>query len=114
MISHVVLFRPRADLTQSDRDGLVAAFRRAVHEIPDVRAVRVGRRVTHGAAYEQTAPSIADFLIVLDFDDIDGLQAYLRHPAHAELGMRFNQAFDSGLVYDFEGGSELDVTSFPG
>ena len=101
MISHVVLFRPKPDLSNADREGLVAAFERAVRDIPTVRGVRAGRRVTHGAGYEQQAPDIVDFLIVLDFDDLDGLQAYLQHPAHIELGERFNQAFSAGLVYDF-------------
>ena len=101
MISHVVLFRPKPDLSNADREGLVVAFERAVRDIPTVRGVRAGRRVTHGAAYEQQAPDIVDFLIVLDFDDLDGLQAYLQHPAHIELGERFNQAFSAGLVYDF-------------
>ena len=101
MISHVVLFRPKSDLSNADRDGLASAFERAVREIPTVRTVRVGRRVTHGAGYEQQAPDIIDFLVEIDFDDLDGLQAYLRHPAHVELGERFNQAFSSGLVYDF-------------
>jgi len=102
MISHVVLFRPKPDLSNADRDGLVAAFERAVREIPAVRAVRTGRRVVHGAGYEQQAPDIVDFLIVLDFDDLAGLQTYLQHPAHAELGDRFNQACSSGLIYDFD------------
>ena len=61
-----------------------------------------GRRVVHGAGYEQQAPDIVDFLIVLDFDDLAGLQTYLQHPAHAELGDRFNQACSSGLIYDFD------------
>ena len=102
MISHVVLFRPKPDLSSAEREGLVAAFERAVREIPTVRAVRAGRRVTFGAGYEQQAPDIVDFLIVLDFDDLAGLQTYLQHPAHAELGDRFNQAFRSGLIYDFD------------
>ena len=109
MISHVVLFRPKPDLSSADRDGLVAAFTRAMREIPDVRNVRVGRRVTHGAGYEETTPDLADFLIVLDFDDLAGLQAYLRHPAHADLGARFNQTLASALVYDFEVGGDLEM-----
>src|SRR5712671_1139722 len=104
VISHVVLFQPKPDLAQPERDALVAAFERAVREVPDVRGVRVGRRVTHGAGYETAAPNLADILVVIDFDDLSGLQAYLRHPAHAELGARFNQAFSSGLVCDFEVG----------
>src|SRR5439155_519988 len=104
VISHVVLFQPQPDLSQAERDALVAAFEHAVREIPDVRGVRVGRRVTHGAGYEKDAPDIADILIVIDFDDLSGLQAYLRHPAHEALGARFAQAFSSGVIYDFEVG----------
>ena len=39
MISHVVLFRPKPDLSNADREGLVAAFERAVRDIPTVRGV---------------------------------------------------------------------------
>ncbi len=67
-----------------------------------MRGVRVGRRVTFGAGYEKTAPDVADFLAVLEFDDLAGLQAYLQHPAHEELGRRFNESMTAGFVYDFE------------
>ena len=112
MISHLVLFRPKADLPAADREGLVAAFRTAIRDIPEVRAVRVGRRVTHGAGYEQQMPDLGDLLIVLDFDDLAGLRAYLHHPAHAALGSRFNQAFETGVVYDFALGGELEAQLF--
>ena len=74
-----------------------------------MRSVRVGRRVRHGAGYEQTSPDLADVFIAIDFDDIAGLQAYLRHPAHDDLGARFNQAMESGVVYDFEVGNDLEA-----
>jgi hypothetical protein len=109
VISHVVLFRTKPDLAKADRDALVASFTHAVQDIPDVRGVRAGRRVIHGAGYEQTTPDVADLLIVIDFDDLVGLQAYLRHPAHIELGARFKEASASGLVYDFEVGNDLEV-----
>ena len=111
MISHVVLFRPKPGLSNADREGLVSAFERAIQEIPTVRTVRVGRRVTHGAGYEQQAPDIIDFLIEIEFDDLAGLQTYLQHPAHADLGERFNQALSSGLVYDFELGTLRDIAT---
>jgi hypothetical protein len=104
MVSHVVLMKPRADLPAADAQALMAAFERAIHEIPTVRGVRVGQRVLHGAAYEQTAPDSADYLIVIDFDDLAGLQEYLRHPAHADLGARFGQCLSAALVYDFDAG----------
>jgi hypothetical protein len=104
MISHVVLMKPRRDLSSTDRAAFVDAFERAIREIPAVRAVRVGRRIVHGAGYEATAPDAADYLAVIDFDDVAGLHAYLRHPAHVELGARFGQALSSAMVFDFEAG----------
>jgi hypothetical protein len=50
MVSHIVLMKPRADLTPAERQAFVAAFERAVREIPSVRHVRVGRRIVHGGA----------------------------------------------------------------
>jgi hypothetical protein len=102
MVQHLVLMKPRKDLTPLDKRALIDAFERAVREIPAVRGVSVGRRVTCGAGYEATTPDDADFLISIDFDDVAALQAYLRHPAHQELGARFNQSLSSALVYDFE------------
>jgi hypothetical protein len=104
MISHIVLMKPRPDLTSAERDAFVAAFERAIREIASVRNVRIGTRVTHGAAYEARVPDTADYIAAIDFDDLDGLQAYLRHPAHEELGKRFYEALSSGLAYDFEMG----------
>ena len=102
MVSHVVLFKLRGDLVAADRKALAAAFERAIREIPTVRHVRFGRRLMHGAGYEENPAYSADYLVIVDFDDLAGLQAYLRHPAHAELGARFGQSIGSALVYDFE------------
>jgi hypothetical protein len=104
MISHLVLMKPRADLSAADREAFVAAFERALKEIPTIRGVRLGRRVRFGAGYEQTSPDAADYVATIDFDDLAGLQAYLRHPAHEELGARFGQSLSAALVYDFEVG----------
>jgi hypothetical protein len=103
MVSHIVFMTPRTDLSLDDRAAFIDAFERAIRDIPTVKAVRVGRRVTHGAGYEQAAPD-ADYLAVIDFEDLADLQAYLRHPAHENLGVRFGQSLRSALVYDFEVG----------
>ena len=108
MVCHIVLMKPRAGLSAGDRRAFVAAFERAVREIPTVRSVRVGRRVKHGAGYELVSPDAADYLALIDFEDLAGLQAYLRHPAHDEVGARFGEALSAALVYDFEIGSLED------
>ena len=102
MVVHVVLFKPRADLPAQERSAFVTALERAIREIPTVRGVQVGRRLTFGAGYEQTAPDAADFLAVIEFDDEAGLHAYLQHPVHEELGRRFGEIMAAGFVYDFE------------
>src|SRR5215467_13218582 len=79
--------KPRADLSARDRKALIEVFERAVQEIPVVRSVRIGRRVTHGAQYE-LAPPDAEFLILIDFDDLAGLQTYLKHLAHSSQQTR--------------------------
>ena len=108
MIAHVVLMRPKPNLSSEDRQAFLESFRRAIREIPSVRGVRVGRRVRIGAAYESRSPDTGEFLAVIDFDDLAGLESYLQHAAHHELGARFYQSLESALVYDYRvGGVEL-------
>jgi hypothetical protein len=101
MVWHLVLMKPRPDLSADDQRALLNAFEHACREIPTVRDVHVGRRVTFGAGYEAAMPDTADYVIVLTFDDLPALQTYLRHPAHEELGRRFNQSLSSASVFDF-------------
>jgi len=106
MITHLVLLTPRADLTTADRRAFVDAFERATREIPTVRAIRVGTRVTHGAGYEQGMPDAGELMAALDFDDLEGLRTYLSHPAHVELGALFGTLLNSALVFDYEIGEK--------
>jgi hypothetical protein len=102
VVWHVVLLKPRADLPVDQRRHFADAFRRAVTSIPSVRGVRFGRRVTHGAGYEQNAPDAGAFLAVVEFDDRAGLVAYLAHPTHDDLGVAFGDSLAAAHVYDFE------------
>ncbi len=101
MIAHIVLFRPKANLSADERGALVAAFARALREIPSIRHSRVGRRITHGRGYETSMREDYQYIAVLEFDDVAGLKAYLQHPAHEELAERFFRAFDAALMYDY-------------
>ena len=102
MVTHVVLFRPRADLDEGQRRGLASALTKAIREIPSVRRARVGRRVTHGRGYESLMRVDYPYIALLEFDDMAGLQAYLAHPAHEELGRTFFETFEEALMYDYD------------
>ena len=102
MIAHVVLFRPRADLTAADAQALGDAFAHAVNEIPFVRRANVGRRITIGREYESLMAVDYEYAAVVEFDDTAGLKGYLEHAAHAEIGRRFFESIEAALVYDFE------------
>lgn len=102
MVTHFVLMKPRPDLSAADRRAFITTFEDALRDIPEIRGVRIGRRVVHGAGYERTSPDAADFMAALDFDNLAALQTYLRHPAHQALGTRFGECLSAALVYDFE------------
>jgi hypothetical protein len=102
MIVHLLLFRPRPDLSDADRRGLVDALTTAMREIPSIRRVRAGTRVMTGRPYEQLMRTHYSHAAILEFDDEAGLQTYLRHPAHDALATRFFAVFEEALMYDFE------------
>ncbi len=102
MVAHVVLLAPRPDLTPDQREKVIAALERAASRIPSVRRVHVGRRIRHGAAYERLPIPDFPFAAIFEFDDLAGLQSYLAHPAHADLGARFYDSFSAALACDYE------------
>jgi hypothetical protein len=102
MIAHVVLFRPRSEIGAEERAALVRAFESALREIPSIRQARVGRRVAHGRPYGQAMTVDYEFAAVIEFDDLEGLKAYLEHPAHQRLAAEFFKAFEYALMYDYQ------------
>ena len=103
MISHVVLFKPKHELTAAQRLAVIADLRAAASAIPTVRRLQVGRRIRHGRpGYEQLMREDFEYIVIIEFDDVDGLTAYLAHPAHDAIGSHFMQAAAAALAYDYE------------
>ena len=102
MIAHLVLFRPRADLSSEAARALAASFEAALTEIPSIRRARVGKRVATGRDYEALMRVDYTYAAMIEFDDRAGLSAYLEHPAHEQLASQFFSAFEEALVYDFD------------
>ena len=102
MIAHVVLFRPKPELTDDQRDTFVTALEHALLNIPLIKRARVGRRVTMGRLYDQQNANEYPFAAILEFDNQSDLRAYLEHPAHQMLGAQFYATSDAAQVFDFE------------
>ena len=101
MIVHLVLFTPRPTATAAERAQLAEVFTTALRAIPSIRRVNIGARITHGRAYESLMRANYSHAALLEFDDLDGLRAYLDHPAHEALGRLFFEMFEEALIYDF-------------
>ena len=103
MIAHIVLFRPRATLSASERDALIAALQRAVSGIPTIRRATIGTRILlNRPGYETQMAEHFEYSAILEFDSQTDLRAYLDHPAHVDLGRRLFTAAEAVLAYDFE------------
>ncbi len=102
MLLHVVLFEPRSDLSADSMRALIANIERAAAEIPSVRRFEVGRRIPDGPTYVVGAPPALTYVAIVGFDDRAGLDTYLAHEIHVELGRLFNRTLSGAFVYDFE------------
>lgn len=102
MISHVVLFRPKASLSQEDRRALIDTLQRAVSGIPSIKRTTIGKRILlDRPGYETHMAEHYEYSAILDFDSEADLRAYLDHPSHVSLGRLLFTSADAVLAYDF-------------
>jgi len=111
MISHVVLFRPKASLTPDQRASLINALRNAVTGIPSIKKTTIGKRILlNRPGYEKQMAEHYEYSAILEFDSETDLRAYLDHPAHNELGKLLFMSADAVLAYDFTSVSPDDIS----
>ena len=102
MISHMVLFRPKADLSAVERQALVDALEHAVAGIPSIKRARFGKRILlNRQGYETQMAEHYEYAAIITFDSEADLRAYLDHPAHVNLGRLLFTSADAILAYDF-------------
>ena len=101
MIVHVVLFRPRPDVGDAEREHLFEAMRVAAREITSVRSFRIGQHIAQPVPYVMSGFPSFPWVALLEFEDEAGLRAYLSHPLHVALGQRFNAAAETAMIYDY-------------
>lgn len=77
MIRHVVLVTMKPGTDDHEMEAIVEAAKKLPTEIPSLREIEVGLGANQGNA---------TFGIVALFDDMDGFQEYMQHPAHKSFG----------------------------
>ena len=78
MLTHVVLFKFKAETTAVQAAQLEAGLRGLPAAIDDIREFRVGRDVVR-------SERSYDLALVSAFDDLAAMQRYQVHPAHLEV-----------------------------
>lgn len=101
MTVHVVLFRPRPELGDTEREGLFEAMRAAARDIPSVRGFHIGQHIAQPVPYVMGGFPSFPWVALLEFEDEAGLRTYLSHPLHVALGQRFNAAAEAAMIYDY-------------
>lgn len=102
MISHVVLFRPKASLSDDERRALIAALQQAVSGISSIKRTTIGKRILlDRSGYEAQMAEHYEYSAILEFKDEADLRAYLDHPSHVGLGRLLFTSADAVLAYDF-------------
>ena len=103
MIAHIVLLQPRKDLGPSERGLALQTLSQAAATVPGLARLRIGRRVLHGLpGYEQQMTADCEFVLVMEFESLEALKAYLAAPTHEVLGRLLSTGTSSALAYDYD------------
>ena len=111
VIVHVVLLKVRPSVDPVRLRSFAQALTAACQEIPTVRHALVGPRRHIDAGYPRSfGETTYDYAAVLQFADEEGLQSYLNHPLHADLGRQFWEISESTVVFE---GATVDLKNEP-
>jgi hypothetical protein len=98
MLTHIVIWKYRADVEQAVRDEHVARLRRLASIIPEVLSLNVGSDMLK-------LPRSYDTGLVATFRDRTALEAYTVHPEHVlvvDLGRNISEHVSSVDFVDEE------------
>ncbi|HWT03878.1 MAG TPA: Dabb family protein [Pyrinomonadaceae bacterium] len=87
MLTHIVIWKYRADVEQAVRDEHLSRLRRLASVIPEIESFRAGTDVLG-------LPRSYDTGLVVTFRDRAALEAYTVHPEHvlvADLGRNISE-----------------------
>lgn len=95
MLTHIVVWKYRADISQETREQHRAQLRTLSNIVPGIESLSVGADTLH-------APRSYDTGLVAVFRDRSVLDAYSVHPDHVKIVEFGNTIIDTMAKVDFE------------
>ncbi len=95
MLTHIVIWKYLADVSQEQRDEHVAKLRRLAGIIPEVQSLTAGFDVLH-------LPRSYDLGLVAVFKDRAALDTYTDHPEHVAVAALGRSLTEQIASVDFE------------
>jgi len=105
VIAHIVLLRTKPGMSSEEQGLFAQTFERACRSLPSIRRVRVGLvNVQNSSGHPEIGDKPYEVAAVLEFDDQEGLDRYLKDPGHTERARISWQFCESTLIVDAEMG----------
>jgi hypothetical protein len=90
VIAHIVLFEPKPELDPDRLRSFARSVIEGLRSIPSIRRARIGKAIFVDPGYQRVfGDKTYKYAAVLEFENRDGLVAYLRHPQHDRIGREF-------------------------
>ncbi len=100
MIKHIVMFKLKAEADNKtaykNAEEAKEKLANFVESIPTLKSLEVGINAK-GAPQEN-----CELVLVCDFEDLDGLEAYRVHPVHVAFGKYITPLRESRACIDYE------------
>ena len=94
MLKHVVLFKFKPGLSESDLENLEKSLAALPSTIPDILGYEFGRNVVR-------SERSYDFALVSNFADLEAMQRYQKHPDHLVVLNKVTHLCERVLAVDF-------------
>ena len=98
MVKHIVLFKLKDDVPETDKLVVMNKFKEAIEALPAkisvIRKIEVGLNMNPGESWH--------IALYSEFDNLDDVKFYATHPDHVAAGKIIAEAKESRSCVDYE------------
>ncbi len=97
MVKHIVLFKLKDTLSQTEKENVMNQFKDAIEKLPAVitfiRSIEVGLNMNPDEHW--------DIALYSEFDSLEDVKKYAVHPEHVKAGKIIAEAKDDRACVDY-------------